>query len=196
MTVGLISGSIAAIVAALVSLPLQSPDDIIFNSATVVVGSLLSGAMAGFMWRIIPQRGRNYGRKKFKFLALWTIAFGVVVALAFVGETQLDRVVSFVLPLAGIVFVVIAVLTIEIDRTFKLRWWVAVVAIVIALGIGFGLAGQGDEESGRLTLPPRAGALIGHPFNKWDPTLSDQSVTVAFRDNILGDLLTSTATLR
>ena len=44
MYAAMIAGSIAAIVDALVSLPLRSPDDALFNSATVVVGALISGA--------------------------------------------------------------------------------------------------------------------------------------------------------
>ena len=43
---GLIAGSIAAIAAALVSLPLHSPVDNVFNTATVAVASLLVGVVA------------------------------------------------------------------------------------------------------------------------------------------------------
>ncbi|MCH7738305.1 MAG: hypothetical protein IH872_13005, partial [Chloroflexi bacterium] len=47
---GVIAGSIAAIVAALVSLPLRSPLDNVFNTATVALASLLVGIAAGLVW--------------------------------------------------------------------------------------------------------------------------------------------------
>ena len=50
MRTGLIAGSIAAMVATLVSLPLRSPSDAILNSATVAVGVLTVGLVAGMAW--------------------------------------------------------------------------------------------------------------------------------------------------
>ena len=46
MREALVSASIAAIVAAIVSLPLRSPDDALFNSATVATAVLVVGIAA------------------------------------------------------------------------------------------------------------------------------------------------------
>ena len=46
MFIGLLSGAIAAIVASLLSLPLHSPDDAFFNTASVTIGALLVGVSA------------------------------------------------------------------------------------------------------------------------------------------------------
>ena len=157
MIAGIIAGSIAAVVAALVSLPLRSPDDILLNSATVVVGSLLAGIAAGVVWRIFARHREPILR----FSLIWSICFTLAALVAVGGETQLDNFTTFVLPLAAIVFFLTGLLTVLLERTTLVRLrWLPAAAVVVALAIGIGLAGQGDEESGRLELPPRSGISI------------------------------------
>ena len=154
MSGGVTAGSVAAMVVALVSLPLRSPDDMLVNSATVVVGTLLAGTAAGTLWHILTKK-RN---RLLLFTALWTTGFAVAALFAVAGETQLDHFLAFVLPLSAIVFALMGLLTAVLGRTGGLRRrWVAPVAIVLALALGIGLAGQGDGKSGSLELPPRAG---------------------------------------
>ncbi len=150
---GLIAGSIAAITAALVSLPLHYPDDILLNSATVVAGTLAVGLAAGVAWRILAN---SHGHLR-RFALLWGTGFTLSVLFAVAGETQMDRFVAFVLPLSSIVFAVTGLLTPLLTPSSKLRqWWPAPIAVMLAVAVGIALAGQGDEESGRLELPPRA----------------------------------------
>ena len=149
---GLMAGSIAAIAAALISLPLHSPEDLFFNSATVVFGALLAGVAAGTIWRLLPS-DRNRARR---FAVLWTVGFALIALFAVAGETQLDRFVVFVLPLAAIVFLLTGLLTPFMTRSSILRrWWLTLAAVVLALAVGIALAGRGDEKSGKLELPPR-----------------------------------------
>ena len=101
---GLVSGSTAAVVASLVSLPLRSPDDILFNSATVTVGALFAGLAAGALWRVLSGRNRYTA-----FGVLWLVGFGLVAAAALLAQTKLDRVIPYALPLAAIAFPVIGV---------------------------------------------------------------------------------------
>ena len=153
MIAGICAGSISAIVAVLVSLPLHSPDDILFNSATVAIGSLIVGAAAGALWRLLA----NNTRRPFTFALLWGLAFALTAVTALAGETQLDHFLAFMLPLAAIVFPVTGLVTALLAETrLASRWWLAPVAIGIALMVGIPLAGRGDEESGRLELPPRS----------------------------------------
>ena len=160
MTAGIVAGSIAAVVAALVSLPLRSPDDILLNSVTVVGGALLAGIISGTIWRTLAGRPKRI----IWFGMVWSVCFGLTALLAVAGETQLDHFAAYVLPLGAIVFSLIGLLTGALDRTALVRGkWMPAVAVAIALAIGIGLAGQGDERSGELELPPRSGISISHP---------------------------------
>ena len=155
---GVIAGSIAAVIAALVSLPLHSPDDPLLNSATVVAATLLAGVTAGALWRVLAR----YPNRPRIFAVLWAMAFGLAVLAAVAGEELLDRFMSFLVPLEAIVFPLIGLLTsVLAGRPAANRWWLALGALVFAIGLGVGLAGQGDQRSGRLTLPPRA--LLSSP---------------------------------
>ena len=153
MLIGLIAGAIAAIVAALVSLPLYSPLDLVFNSLTVTLASLVVGLIAGLLWTgtaANPNRVLLYGGG---LAAL----FIVVVAIAVVGNLWLERFLSFTLPLAVIIFVLCGVLTPLLQRLpAPGSRWAAAVMVIVCLGLGVGLAGQGDTQSGDLSLPERA----------------------------------------
>ena len=154
MIAGLTAGSVAAVVAALVSLPLRSPDDAFFNTGSVAIASLIAGLAAGGLWR----RTAKSKRRRTVFAGVWTAAFGVVALLSWAGETQLERFVAFALPLAAIVFAIAGTLTVLLSDTPAVQKpWLPMAVLAAALAVGFSLAGQGDAESGRLELPPRAG---------------------------------------
>ena len=152
MLAGLAAGAIAAVIAALVSLPLHAPVDSVFNSATVAVAALVVGGVSGILWSRLSNR-------LLWFLAGLAAIFVVALVIAFVGNTQLDRMVSYMVPLAAIVVVVCAVLTpllasFFLKPTLGLLKWSPAVAVIVALAVGFGLVTQGDAESGELSLPP------------------------------------------
>ena len=150
---GLSAGSIAAVTATLISLPLHSPSDAFFNSATVAAGSLAAGIAAGVAWRLLSA----HHSRIFRFALVWAIGFGMVAMATVAGETQLDRFVAFVLPLAAVAFTITGVLTPWFAGWPGIRqWWLMPAMLVIAVAVGGALAGQGDQESGRLELPPRA----------------------------------------
>ena len=154
MIAGLTAGSVAALVAALVSLPLRSPDDAFFSTGSVVIASLIAGLGAGALWRWSAKSKRH----RTIFAGVWTAVFGVVVLLSWAGETQLERFVAFVVPLAAIVFAITGALTVLLsDSPSVQKPWLPAAALAAALAVGFSLAGQGDAESGRLELPPRSG---------------------------------------
>ena len=153
MREGLIAGSIAAVIAALVSLPLRSPHDTFFNSASVVIGVLIVGIVAGAIWGRLAS-ARN-GRLYFALMLVGGLA--AVAGAAAGADSQLDRALSYSVPLAAIAFVLAGILVPTLSRTSVPRmWWSAPAAVVVALALGFGLVGQGDQASGELSLPPRA----------------------------------------
>ena len=148
---GLTAGAAAAIVASLVQLPLYSPTDVVFNSLTVTAGSLVAGLLAGALWAVA---NKSAPRRRL-FYAVWLALFGVVAGASAAGDTQIDRMVSFVLPLAAIVMASTGIGTPLLSGSGRLGLLAASIAVMVAVGVGAGLATQGDAESGRLELPPR-----------------------------------------
>ena len=171
MLAGLTAGAIAAVIAALVSLPLHSPVDSAFNSATVAVAALVVGGISGLLW------SRLSGRLLW-FLGGLAVIFVIALVIAFAGNTQLDRMVSYMVPLAVIVVVICAVLTPLLASFFLkpsigLLKWSPVVAVIVALVVGFALIKQGDAESGELSLPPPPTASASAPTE--EPATSSAS---------------------
>ena len=156
MTQGLTGGAVAAVVAALVSLPLHSPNDALFNTLAVAIASLVVGLAAGVLWSLLS--GGHSPRLRFGLL--WLIAIGVVIGIAFGMNTQLDRSVSFGVPLAAIIFGLVGA-SVYLQACLRLldSWRVAIIGVVVALALGGALVTQGDQESGRLELPPRANII-------------------------------------
>ena len=153
MFAGITAGAIAAVIAALVSLPLHAPVDTAFNSATVTVAALVVGVVSGVLWSWLSGR-------LLWFLFSLAVIFVVALVVAVAGNTQLDRMVSYMAPLAAIVVVLCAVLTpllasFFLKTTIGLLKWTPAIVVIIALAVGFGLVTQGDADSGELTLPPR-----------------------------------------
>ena len=150
----LLAGAAAAVVAALVSLPLHSPHDALLNSASVTWGVLLLALASGFVYRRLGHQPNAIRR----FAVVMAVGFLVWVAIAFAIGTMLTRMVAFSVPLAAIAFGGIALLTPLLARVpLASRWPVVTAALIVAAVVGIGFAGQGDQESGRLELPPRAG---------------------------------------
>ena len=153
---GLLSGSVAAIAAALLSLPLESPHDGLVNSATVVVMTLIAGAVAGFVWKRLHE---GQSRTK-RFLTVMLVGFLLVAVATALMQTQVERSLSFGLPVAALAAVIIgAGVPLLADKGRALPWWLALAAVAVALAVGIALAGQGDQESGELELPPRTADL-------------------------------------
>jgi hypothetical protein len=145
---GLVAGAIAAIVAALVSLPLRSPDEIVANSLSVVVGSLVLGAISGMLWRrlrVSDNAPKVYG---------WTMAGGFVAtmtAASLVDVFFLDNLAPYAAPLTAIIFLTLGFL-VPLLAGVTAPVWVAAVPVLIALGLGIGLFGRGNVASGELSL--------------------------------------------
>ncbi len=155
---GLLAGSVAAIVGVAVSIPLESPSDAYFNSASVSLGSLGLGLGVGLLWRVLSSCGRNR-------LLYFNVVMSMLSIMAVAGtlglETYLERSVSFILPLASLAVGVTWLLTLILARMGRaLPWRLALATAAIALALGLALAGQGDQEDGRLELPPRSSMIV------------------------------------
>lgn len=155
---GIAAGAVAAVVASLASLPLDSPDDVLFNTATVTLGALAAGVACGALWRLLSERDQ----RTVVYAAALAATFLAIIILSFVGEDILDGLASFVVPLAAIVLVVAGILTpVLAGTTLRGPWPIAssVASLAAALAIGFALSGQSDGESGKLSLPAASAAF-------------------------------------
>ena len=155
MLAGLIAGSVAALVASLVSLPLRSPLDIAFNTLTVTVASLVVGIASGLLWKALADNPR----RPLYYAGGLAAAFVVVAVVALVGSMWLERFAAFTIPLAAIVFALSGILAPMVGGiSVAAVRGLAVVLLIASVGLGIGLAGQGDTESGELSLPERVEA--------------------------------------
>lgn len=170
---GLLAGSLASIIAALLSVPLKSPDDTLFNSLTVVIGVLAAGLLAGAFWSALFTKRRG----RLLYAISLSGAFLAVAAIAGVSETQaLEHIALFTVTLAAVAFAVVGFLTpVLVESRAQRWWWSTPVAVIVALALGTGLAGQGDEESGALSLPPRATPTATARATSPSPMLTGES---------------------
>lgn len=142
MLIGLLSGAAAAIVASLISLPLRSPDDAFFNTASVAIGALIAGVAGGALRSPLPPRS---------FATAWAGAFIATSVVMLLGP--FDGMLAFGVPLAAVVFAITGLGVTVLAPRMPASPVVVGGAAVVALGLGLGLAGQGDAESGSLSLP-------------------------------------------
>lgn len=150
MRVGLIAGSVAAVAASLVSLPLHSPNDLLFNSVTVSVAAIALGIAAGAAW------SRLAGTKRPTLYFSLLLAAGLVLfaLTSLLLDAFLERSFTFSVPPAATAVVLVGVIVPFLDRgTPGPNRWAALVALGVAAAVGIGLVGQGDGESGQLSLP-------------------------------------------
>jgi len=147
---GLGAGSVAAIIVVLVSLPLKSPDDILFNSASVGFMSIGFGAVCGIAWH---RSGSNrLLNRRYVAASLGISVAALAVALG--AQTQLDNAVEFTVPLTLIAIVVSVVGTPFAARSARFGIWFYRFIVLVAVVLSISLVGQGDQESGSLSLPP------------------------------------------
>ena len=146
---GLLTGAVAAIANALLSLPLRSPHDALFNSASVTLMTLAVCVGGGLLWRFALTRP-NPARVHALLLGAAAVC---LFAFALAGEAMLERSAAFALPLAA-VSVVGAAAVPRLSRV-ALPLPLVLAALAGALALGAALAGIGDAPSGRLELPPR-----------------------------------------
>lgn len=145
---GLVAGAIAAIVAGGLSVVLRSPDEVIANSLTVVVTSLVLGLVGGLLWRRLRAGARATLAFGVTMAAGWFVA---MLAVTIVDQTVLSNLIAYAAPLAAIIFITLAFLT-PLLAGVTAPVWIAFVPVAIALAMGIGLFGRGNVASGELTL--------------------------------------------
>lgn len=189
---GLTAGAVGAIVAALLALILRSPDEIVANSLTVVTTSLVLGLVAGLLWRRLRASDRATLAFSIAMAAGWFVA---MVAITIVDQSVLSNLVPYAAPIAAIIFITLAFLT-PIFARLTSSMWLAAVPVVIAIGLGIGLVGQGNVASGDLSLDDLEtvsstgsgdpGTTSTEPADDSDPTttMAEVSGSLAIPDDL------------
>lgn len=157
MPAALTAGGIAATLAILLSLPLVSPHDGIFNAATVALAGLLITLLNAILWPLAA--GRQNPPHISRYALLWLILALILTgtALYLMSASQLENYLPFTLTLAAVIFGVTALGTALFHRYIpQLPWWCAPILIAITLTLGWTLREIGDQPSGQLELPPPA----------------------------------------
>ena len=145
---GLAAGSVGAIAASLIALPVHTPDELVANSLTITIAALVIGALSGLLWRKI--RATANAARTFAF----TMVGGFVVtmmAAAIIDQTALDRFIPYAGAASLVIFLSVGLLTPAFSQAV-VPAWVAFIPVVIALVVGFGLFGRGTSTSGDLSL--------------------------------------------
>lgn len=145
---GVVAGAVAAIVAGILSVVLRSPDEIVANSLTVVLSSLVLGLIAGLLWRRLRASSSAPTAFGIAMAGGWFVA---MLAVTIIDQTLLSNLIAYAAPIAAIIFITLGFLTPLFARVTS-PVWVAAIPVVIALAFGIGFFGRGNVASGELTL--------------------------------------------
>ncbi len=132
---GLAAGSVGAIAASLISLPVTSPNDTVANPLTVTVVAMIIGALSGMVWRSV--RATTNGARTF-VIAMVAALFVVLSTLAIIEWTAGGGWFTYTALVAGMVFLSVGLLTPAISRAVAPIWAALIpvfLAVVIALGL-------------------------------------------------------------
>ncbi len=145
---GVAAGSVGAIAASLIALPIHTPDELVANSLTVTIAALIIGALSGLLWRRI--RVMKNASRTFAFTMVAAF-FITMMAAAIIDQTTLDRFIPYAGAVSLVIFLSVGLLTPVFSRAVAPAW-AALIPVIIALIVGFGLFGSGNAADGALEL--------------------------------------------
>ncbi|MEA2023228.1 MAG: hypothetical protein U9N79_02925 [Actinomycetota bacterium] len=135
MVAGLAAGSVGAIAASLISLPVASPNDTVANPLTVSVVAMLIGVLSGFVWRRV--RATTNGARTF-VIAMVAGLLVVLSTLAIIEWTAGGGWFTYTALVAGVIFLSVTLLTPVISRAVA-PIWAAMIPVVLAAVVALGL---------------------------------------------------------
>lgn len=145
---GLAAGSVGAIAAALIALPIHTPDELVANSLTITIVALVIGTLSGLLWRRI--RATANATRTFALTMVGAFII-MMMAAAIIDQTALDRFIPYAGAVSLVILLSIGLLTPAFSRAV-VPAWVVLIPVVIAVAVGFGLFGRGTSTSGDLSL--------------------------------------------
>jgi polyisoprenoid-binding protein YceI len=151
---GLAAGSVGAIAGSIVSLSITTPDELVANTLSLTIVALLIGLATGELWRRV--RATDNGLRTFS-LTVFAAFLLTLILLVSIDRFALQNLLPYAVPVAGLVFLSVGLLTPAFSRAVVSSWLV-VIPLVLALAIGIGLFGRGKAASGDLSLEDVGGA--------------------------------------
>ena len=132
---GLAAGSVGAIAASLLAIPIDSPNETTANPITVAILAMVIGAASGGLWRAI--RAQRNGSRKF----VWSMVGGLFVvlsALAIIEWTSGGGWLTYAGLVTAVIFLSVGMLTPVISRAVAPKWAALIpvfLAVIVALGL-------------------------------------------------------------
>jgi polyisoprenoid-binding protein YceI len=145
---GLAAGAVGAIAGSLVSLSITTPDEIVANTLSLSILAMLIGLATGELWRRV--RATSNGLRTF-YLTTSAAFVLTLILLVSIDRFALQNLLPYAVPVAGIVFLSVGLLTPAFSRAV-VSSWIVVIPVVLALAVGIGLLGRGKTTSGELSL--------------------------------------------
>jgi len=135
MLSGLAAGSVGAIAASLISLPVTSPNDSVANPLTVTVVAMIFGVLSGMVWQRV--RATMKGERNFVIAMIGGLLI-VLSALAIIEWTAGGGWFTYTALVTGVIFLSIILLTPAISRAVA-PIWAALIPVALAIIVAAGL---------------------------------------------------------
>ncbi len=132
---GIAAGSVGAVAATLISLPVDSPNDTVANPLTVTVVAMIIGALSGLLWRRV--RATTNGARNF-VIAMVSGLVVVLSTLAIIEWTAGGGWFTYIALVTSVIFLSVILLTPAISRAVA-PVWAAMIPVVLALIVAVGL---------------------------------------------------------
>lgn len=132
---GLAAGGVAALFAAAVAIPLKSPDEVLANSVSITVVSLLIGLATGALWRRLRATSRATTSYWIAVGSAWFIA---MIAVTIIDQAVVRDLVPYATPVATVIFLTVGLLTPPFSQ-LHVPAWTAAIPVVAAAALGLGL---------------------------------------------------------
>jgi len=139
----------------LISLPFNSPDDILFNLASVGFMAIGFGAVCGIVWH--RSGGNRLLNRRCVAASVGLSVAWLTVALA--AQTEFDNAVEFTVPLALISVVISVAGTPFAAQSSRIGIWPYGALVVVAVVLRISLAGQGRAIK-------NTDRFLSHPIRK------------------------------
>lgn len=127
------------------------------NAGTIAVVAVAVTIAMAAVWVVVEKRPNSAVR----FLVI--CAAGIVIAglgaVLIQFAADLERSISFLVPLAAIFFGITGIVTVVAASIGFRSSIVVLVLLAVTVSLGFVYADDGDQPSGRLELPARTSAL-------------------------------------
>jgi len=183
---GLAAGAVGGIAGSLVSLSITTPDEIVANTLSITIVAMLIGLATGELWRRL--RATNNGLRSF-YLTVFAAFVLSIIVLVIIDRVALSNLIGYGVPVSGIVFLSVGLLTPAFSRAVVSPWLV-LIPVVLALVLGIALFGRGKAASGELSFED-VGAAPTSTTAQTAPPAEEGSTTTA--GNGSGDGTTTTA---